>query len=197
MFIPDDEEFLAIVNGALLDLTYERNFEQFGDLTPEETAEYFRVMYRRYFEVTTCMIGAIVAFPNDTLPDGMLACDGATYDRNDYPDLYAALHVDYYVSDTQFSVPDMRDRFVVGAGSDYSVGDTGGEDTHTLTIAEMPNHAHYYTPPTFNIDLESPGAPDAFAAGIGVPTLTDNEGGGGAHENRPPYYALVWAIIAR
>lgn len=143
------------------------------------------------------MIGAIVAFPNDTLPDGMLLCDGATYDRADYPDLYDTLHADYHLSGTQFNVPNLLDRFVVGAGNDYGLGDTGGENTHTLTIAEMPNHAHYYIPPTANIDLETPGAPDLLAAGIGLPTLTDDEGGGQAHENRPPYYALIWAIIAR
>lgn len=143
------------------------------------------------------MIGAIVAYPNETLPDGMLLCDGTTYEKSDYPDLYAALHTDYHVSGTQFTVPDLLDRFIVGVGSSNNLGDTGGENTHTLTIAEMPNHAHYYTPPVFNVDLEAPGAPDVFAAGIGLPILTDDEGGGGAHENRPPFYALVWAIIAR
>jgi len=38
--------------------------------------------------------------------------------------------------------PDLRDRFVVGADSSYSVRDTGGENSHTLTIAEMPSHNH-------------------------------------------------------
>ena len=39
--------------------------------------------------------------------------------------------------------PDLRDRFIVGAGGDYSVGDIGGEASHTLTIDEMPSHNHY------------------------------------------------------
>ena len=38
--------------------------------------------------------------------------------------------------------PDLKDRFVVGAGSGYAVGATGGEATHVLTIAEMPSHTH-------------------------------------------------------
>ncbi len=47
--------------------------------------------------------------------------------------------------------PDLRERFVVGAGSSdnttvpsstYSVGATGGENTHVLTVAEMPSHSH-------------------------------------------------------
>ena len=38
--------------------------------------------------------------------------------------------------------PDLRNRFVVGAGSTYSVGDTGGSATSTLTTNELPAHTH-------------------------------------------------------
>ena len=41
--------------------------------------------------------------------------------------------------------PDLRNRFVVGAGSNYDVGDTGGEATHTLTVNEMPSHNHTFS----------------------------------------------------
>lgn len=143
------------------------------------------------------MVGTIVAYPNETLPPGLLACDGSLYERSDYPNLYDALDSIYHVSGTQFSVPDLRDRFIVGAGNDYALSDSGGTTTVTLTEAEIPAHVHSYVPPTFNIDLETPGAPDAFAAGIGLPTNTGSTGGSQAHENRPPYYALVWAIVAR
>ena len=48
----------------------------------------------------------------------------------------------WHLCDGTNGTPDLRDRFVVGAGSDYSVGDTGGEAEHTLTIGEMPRHNH-------------------------------------------------------
>lgn len=38
--------------------------------------------------------------------------------------------------------PDLRDRFIVGAGNSYNVGTTGGEAVHTLSVAELPNHNH-------------------------------------------------------
>ena len=40
------------------------------------------------------------------------------------------------------STPDLRDRFVVGAGNAYGVGDTGGADSVTLTESQMPSHRH-------------------------------------------------------
>ena len=41
--------------------------------------------------------------------------------------------------------PDLRDRFVVGAGSSYSVGTTGGADSVTLTEAQIPSHSHSFS----------------------------------------------------
>jgi len=41
--------------------------------------------------------------------------------------------------------PDLRDRFVVGAGSSYSVGATGGANSVALTIAQLPAHAHSFS----------------------------------------------------
>ncbi len=38
--------------------------------------------------------------------------------------------------------PDLRGRFIVGAGDSYAVNDVGGEATHTLTISELPSHHH-------------------------------------------------------
>ena len=40
--------------------------------------------------------------------------------------------------------PNLQDRFVVGAGDNYAVGDTGGADDVTLTEAQMPAHSHFF-----------------------------------------------------
>lgn len=36
----------------------------------------------------------------------------------------------------------ITDRFLIGAGGNYSLGSTGGSTAHTLTVAEMPAHSH-------------------------------------------------------
>lgn len=78
----------------------------------------------------TIPIGGIVLWSGSvaTVPTGWNLCDGTN------------------------GTVDLRDRFVVGAGSTYSVGGTGGATTHThttgnvtLTIAQIPSHTHQYS----------------------------------------------------
>ena len=40
------------------------------------------------------------------------------------------------------NTPDLRDKFVLGAGKNYTVGATDGEKEVTLTVAQMPSHNH-------------------------------------------------------
>ena len=105
----------------------------------------------------------------NTIPKGWTLCDG------------------------QNGTPDLRNRFVVGAGSSYSLGATGGEAEHTLTVSEMPSHSHGIRQ---NQQAAGPNG-DGYLLGTprytsGVPT--DTVGSSRAHENRPPYYALYYIM---
>lgn len=79
----------------------------------------------------------------------------------------------------------------IGAGSNYTVGDTGGEATHILTINEMPSHSH-----TTGIQGSSAGAMNSgnssaqvlFNQAAGVNTTAT--GGGQAHNNMQPYIVV-------
>ncbi len=53
-----------------------------------------------------------------SVPDGWALCDGAN------------------------GTPDLRGRFIVGAGGSYTPGNTGGEEKHQLSVGEMPTHTH-------------------------------------------------------
>jgi len=206
LFVPNDEQYLAIVRGALQELTFAYNWTKFGTLTPQEAADSFVDMFDRFcFNEGICrMIGEIVAYAGDTTPsDKWLVCDGSEYDVDDYPDLYAVIGDTYGSSGSGlFMVPDLRGRALSGAGTGtgltgVAIGQQYGEESHVLINSEMPAHSHSYIPPTLNVDLESPGAPDLFAAGIGVPTVTGDTGGNGGHNTIGPRMGINYLIVAK
>jgi len=57
----------------------------------------------------------------------------------------ADIHPNWAVCDGQYGTPDLRDRFIVGAGSFYEKGQTGGRSSVQLTVDEMPSHTHTAT----------------------------------------------------
>lgn len=93
----------------------------------------------------------------------------------------------------QNNTPDLRNRFIVGAGSTYAVGATGGSDAVTLTVEQMPSHTH-------SIDMAkfAGGYPNTMlnpeGVSYGAPMTSSSAGGGQPHENRPPYYALCFIM---
>lgn len=54
----------------------------------------------------------------------------------------ASVPTGWLLCDGSGGTPDLRDRFVVGAGSTYAVGDTGGAATITLSVSNLPSHNH-------------------------------------------------------
>ena len=124
------------------------------------------------------------------IPEGFLLCDGTN------------------------GTPDLRNRFVVGAGSTYSVEQTGGNKnavnishTHTGTLSSNGEHTHNFTVRNWQGDLTT-----KFRARGGSstqPTSTSTSSAGGAHshsfnipsagesgvdKNLPPYYSLLFII---
>ena len=77
----------------------------------------------------------------NAIPTGWALCDGQTVARADGTGTIAT--------------PDLRDRFVIGAGSGYAVGATGGANAVTLTAAHLPAHTH-----TFSATTDGAGAHD-------------------------------------
>lgn len=114
----------------------------------------------------------------------------------------------YALCDGTNGTPDLRDRFIVGAGKSYKLSDIGGENTHILTIDEIPSHNHQTSKDFDEIgfDVTNGGGGESgmkwrIAMGDNRPyadrhwsAITGNAGGNQAHENRPPYYALYYIM---
>lgn len=129
-----------------------------------------------------------------TIPKGWALCDGTN------------------------GTPDLRDKFIAGAGSTYNVGDTGGSNTVTLNISQMPSHNHGASSEEAGLHTHKYKRvqPDGLSGSTGGFTTyvvsgpydtdtaqdgahsheinTENTGGGQSHENRPPYYALAYIM---
>ncbi len=113
---------------------------------------------------------------------------------NDVPDGWA-------LCDGGNGTPNLKDRFVVGAGASYGVGDKGGADTVQLSVAQMPSHNHNNGDYGYLLSRRSDGhytSKDTDTT-VGEPDLIhsayiSSTGGNQAHENRPPYYALAYIM---
>ena len=138
--------------------------------------------------------GSIADIPES---HGWYLCDGGTYGG--------------------VTTPDLRDKFVVGAGTDtqnvwgfdaesgaetftngqtsVGVGSTGGSVAHQLTIAEMPEHRHTLSDYKRVADNTGSDTVNTSDFNIGEDSeYTGYTGGDDYHENRPPYYALAYIM---
>jgi len=125
------------------------------------------------------------------IPDGWALCDGNN------------------------TTPDLRGKFIVGAGGvDYAVNAQGGTTNVTLTTNQIPAHGHayedgYYIEKDESGNLYPAGGsrtklPSSVTGANGTdndnnymyhrPMTTDPTGGTASHENRPPYYALCYIM---
>lgn len=99
----------------------------------------------------------------------------------------------------------IQGRFLLAASTTYKAGTTGGEATHTLTTAEIPSHYH---DEYLGNDGGSDSAPSDYSGWPNIAytssktwwakgSKTSQAGGGGAHNNMPPYLAVyVWKRTA-
>lgn len=205
--IPAHLNFLAAVGDVLAYLTREASWEDGAALSALDASCLMAAMLDEFYE-DGCMIGAIFPYITEEPPPHCLPCDGTIYDAADYPQLYERLDSALKLPNDQFRVPDLHDRFVLCSGAEHTFMATGGAETVTLTVDQIPAHSHTTQP---HAHTESVAAPSFTTIGLEPPdpmaipgtgttgqatVLVDDTGGGQAHENMPPYVALRYCVVA-
>lgn len=144
-------------------------------------------------------------------PRSWAFCDGQILPINQNQSLYSLLGITYGGNgETSFALPDLRGRtpIHVGAsnGTSHQQGQRSGEETHTLSSAEMPQHSHDLmikndigenTLPAGN-SLAASEYETRYSTNVGGEAMSSeiitNVGGGQAHNNMQPYLALNYCI---
>lgn len=122
-------------------------------------------------------VGSVMIWPGtvDTIPSNWALCDG------------------------QDGRPDYRDIFLLGAGPNHAAGSTGGEEEHTLTEEEMPEHRHGFSQ-SYNTSSAGSSSGDyynlvRYTTSKGRFEKQSKYAGSGApHNNMPPYKAVLFII---
>ena len=165
----------------------------------------------------TSPIGAVIAWTGRTVPPGFVVCDGARYDQVDYPQGWAFAFdemlagnplwtADYLSTPRTFTVPDLRERFLLS--SDAPLGARGGEREHKLTVDEMPRHDHpqptgseqgdfyFWGGRSSPADTPVPFEFGALRQEMGWRSIRP-QGGDQPHNSMPPYVVLAFIVKVR
>ncbi len=167
--------------------------------------------------MTTPFIGEIQVFGFNFAPRGWAFCSGSLVPIQQYSALFSLLGVNYGGNGTtNFQLPNLVNRAGCNQGrgpglTPRAIGETFGENSETLTVAEMPTHMHQFTiynqsdgtkkaaSPSAGNSLTSPANTSAFVAGAQanaqfIPNMIGLNGGSQPHENRQPYIAINYCI---
>lgn len=150
-------------------------------------------------------VGEIKLLSYPFAPRGWAFCDGQLLPINQNQALFSILGTTYGGDGrTTFALPDLRGRAPVHVGSSITLGQSGGEEHHTLTINEMPQHTHFAKATnnpattkiatgnvwgTTNTNMYAQQANTTMSA----EALT-NSGGSQPHNNMQPFTVLNYCI---
>jgi len=141
-------------------------------------------------------------------PKGWALCNGQLLPINQNQALFSLLGTTFGGDGrVNFALPDLRARTPIHVGSGHTLGERGGEQSHTLSIAELPEHTHAVNATTATATTNTPAnnlllgqatAANLYASGTNLqamsPASITNVGGSQAHLNMQPFLTLNFCI---
>lgn len=148
-------------------------------------AAFLQLITPLIYNAQQVLTGTIIDFAGTSPPTGYLVCDGSAVSRTTYANLFSAISTTWGAGNgtTTFNLPNLTRRNTIGSGGTptspafpgNAVGNTGGEEVHTMTTAELVSHAHnspantqFFLSETGGLSLPVAGS----NAGVGSTTAT-------------------------
>jgi microcystin-dependent protein len=145
--------------------------------------------------------GSIMPYGGAAAPAGWLLCNGQAVSRTTYATLFGVVGVAFGPGNNvdTFNLPDLRGRMPIGAGqgaglSDRVRGAKAGEESHVLTVPEIPGHSHTFD--AVDGAHATPGGTNWVIPAFipGNKHTTDPTGDGQPHNNMQPYQVVNYII---
>jgi microcystin-dependent protein len=143
-------------------------------------------------------------------PRGWALCNGQLLPINQNQALFSLLGTTFGGDGrVNFALPDLRGRTPLHVGAGHDLGERGGEQVHSLSIAELPEHTHVLNATTAEATSDTNGPSPARALAqsnfsllygaaanllAAAPTAIGNTGGSQAHPNMQPFLTITFAI---
>ncbi len=155
--------------------------------------------------MATPFISEIKIFSFSFPPKGWALCNGQLMAINQNQALFSLLGTNYGGDGrVNFGLPNLQGRISMHMGDGHTLGELGGESSHTLSISEMPAHTHVpvgisaaanLTAAGNNLWAKSDAEPfDPTPDAAMNPACVANSGGSQPHENMAPYLVLSFCI---
>ena len=156
-------------------------------------------------------IGEIRMFGGNFAPVGWLFCNGQTVPISEYDTLFNLIGTTYGGDGQEtFGLPDLQGRVPLHRGPNNQQGEQGGEEQVTVTPQQIPSHNHAFQATSALANQPTPGGNVPAQAGtlqmyidasaeppttpLSPDALLPYKGGGGPHENMPPYQVISYII---
>src|SRR5436190_1883999 len=152
-----------------------------------------------------CFLSELKIVSFNFAPKGWAMCNGQLLPINQNQALFSLLGTTYGGDGrVNFALPNLQSRVPIHLGSGHTLGEQGGEQAHTLGIAEVPQHTHAASASSANGDTSFASGHVLAAAGnlyrgpnnltsLNPATVT-NVGGSQAHLNMQPFLTLNFTI---
>lgn len=154
-------------------------------------------------------VGEIRMFAGNFAPAGWMFCEGQLLPISEYETLFNLIGTTYGGDgQSTFALPDLRGRLPIHQGNGFTLAETGGVETVTLTVSQIPAHSHPYLATTAAGTTNAPagnvlGALSVAGSEVYIPAAGTNPmaanaigstGGSQPHDNFQPYLCIDFII---